>query len=66
MQYPNLAKSLLALAIATSSLQAHAVIYDVSNGPIEFEGKTFTESLTITGSLTTEEDAVELADGTDL
>lgn len=66
MQYPNLAKSLLALAIATSSLQAHAVIYDVSNGPIKFEGKTFTESLTITGSLTTEEDAVELADGTDL
>ena len=34
MQYPNLAKSLLALAIATSSLQAHAVIYDVSNGPL--------------------------------
>lgn len=66
MPYPNLAKSLLALAIASSSLQAHAVIYDVSNGPIEFEGKTFTESLTITGNLTTEEDAVELADGTDL
>ena len=66
MPYPHLAKSLLALAIASTSLQSQADTYNIGNGPLEYENEVISQSLTITGSLTTGEDAVELADGTHL
>ncbi|TBU98930.1 autotransporter domain-containing protein [Stutzerimonas kirkiae] len=61
-----LSQSLLALAIASIGLQAQALERSVDDGPIAYEGQTISESLTITGTLETDEDAVELADGTHL
>ena len=66
MPHLPLRKSLLALAIAASSLQAHAITYDLSSGPKSYENETISESLTVTGSLTSNDDVLELSDGTQL
>lgn len=50
MSYPNLTRSLLALAIAGASAHASATTINLSdkNKPIKLEGETY-DSLTVTG-----------------
>lgn len=64
MSYPNLTKSLLALAVTSASLHLHAATYDVSEGPEQWDSAAVTESLIITGSTTTEGPVIELVNGT--
>ena len=50
MSYPNLTRSLLALAVAGASFHVSAATIDISNGPIIYEEETITGPLTVTGS----------------
>lgn len=51
MSTPCLAKPLLALAVATASLNGHAITHDISSGPLQREDARIDEPLTITGTL---------------
>lgn len=65
MSYPNLHRSILALAIAGASLHAHASTpVDISKGIVEFEEQTISGPMTVTGSFTGTGQIFEIEDST--
>ncbi|UCJ16857.1 autotransporter domain-containing protein [Pseudomonas sp. MM211] len=64
MQSSPLSYSLLALAITTASLSAHAETYQIDNGPKSWGNEVIADGLTISGELITPASAVTLQPGT--